>query len=79
MMEVLGGFGQKHAGIQARLPDTAEAQRNLLHQVVDWVALYAHRLVWIKVDALLRDGQDTEAGASQSGDGHQVMGPHSVT
>lgn len=78
-MEVLGGFGQNQAGIQARVPDTAEAQWNLLYQVMYRVALHAHRLVWIKVDALLRDGQDAKTRASQPRDGHQVMGPYSVT
>lgn len=78
-VEVLGWFGQNQTGIQARVPDPAEAQWHLLDQVVDWVALHAHRLVWVKVDALLRHGQDTETGASQPRDGHQVMGPHSVT
>lgn len=78
-VEVLGGFRQNQAGIQTRVPDTAEAQWNLLDQVMDWVAFHEHRLVRIEVDALLRDGQDTKAGASQPRDGHQVMGPHSVT
>lgn len=78
-VEVLGGFRQHHGGIQARVPDTAEAQRHLLDQVVDWVTLHVHRLVRVEVDALLRHGQDTETGASQPRDGHQVMGPHSVT
>lgn len=78
-MEVLGGFGQNQAGIQAGVPDAAEAQRDLLDQVVHRVALHAHRLVWIEVDALLGNGQDAETGASQPRDGHQVMGPHSIT
>lgn len=78
-MEVLRGFRQNQAGIQAGVPDAAEAQRDLLDQVVHWVALHAHRLVWIKVDALLRDSQDTETGASQPRDRHQVMGPDSIT
>lgn len=72
-VEVLGGLRQNQAGIQARVPHTAEAQRNLLDQVMDRVALHAHGLVRIKVDALLRNGQDAETGASQPRDGHQVM------
>lgn len=78
-VEVLGGLGQNQAGIQAGVPDAAEAQRNLLHQIVHRVALNAHRLVGIEVDALLGDGEGTEAGAPQPGDGHQIMGPNSVT
>lgn len=78
-VEVLGGFRQNQAGIQDRVPDTAEAQRYLLDQIMDRVALHAHRLVWIEVDALLGDSQDTKTGASQPRDGHQVMGPYSVT
>ena len=78
-VEVLGGFGQDQAGIQAGVPDAAEAQGNLLDQVMDRVALHAHRLVRIEVDALLRDGQDAKTGTPQARDGHQVMGPHSVT
>lgn len=78
-VEVLGGFGQNQAGIQARVPDTAKAQWNLLDQVMDRVTLHAHRLVRIEVDALLRDGQDAKTGASQPRDGHQVVGPYSVT
>lgn len=78
-MEVLGGLGQNQAGVQARVPDAAEAQGHLLDQVVDRVALHAHRLVRVEVDALLGDGQDAEAGAPQAGDGHQIVGPDSVT
>lgn len=78
-VEVLGRFGQNQAGIQARVPHTAEAQRNLLDQVMDRVTLHAHGLVRIEVDALLGDGQDAKTGASQPRDGHQVMGPYSVT
>lgn len=78
-VEVLGRFWQNQAGVQAGVPDTAEAQWNLLDQVMHRVALHAHRLVRIKVDALLRDGQDTKTGASQPRDGHQIMGPYSVT
>lgn len=75
-VEVLGGFGQIQAG---GVPPAAEAQRDLLHQVVERIALHAHVLVRVEVDALLGDGQDTKAGAPQSRDGHQVMGPNSVT
>ena len=75
----MGGFGQNQAGIQARVPDTGEAQRNLLDQVMDRVAIHAHCLVRIKVDALLRDGQDAKVGATQPRDGHQIMGPNGVT
>ncbi len=78
-VEVLGGFGQNQAGIHARVPATAKAPRNLLDQVLDRVALHAHRLVWVEVDALLGDGQDAKTGTPQSRDGHQVMGPHGVT
>ena len=63
-VELLGGFGQNQARIQARVPDAAEAQRDLLDQVVDRVAFQAHRLVGVKVDALLRDGQDAKTGTS---------------
>ena len=78
-VEVLGGFRQNQAGIQARVPDTTEAQWHLLDQVVNWVALHAHWLVWVEVDALLRDSQDTKTWATQPRDGHQVMWPYSVT
>lgn len=78
-VEVLGGFGQNQAGIQTRVPDAAEAQRNLLDEVVDRVAFHANRLVWVEVNALLRDSHDTETGTSQSRDSNQVVGPHSVT
>lgn len=78
-VEVLGGLGQNPAGVQAGVPDTAEAQGDLLHQVVDRVSLHVQGLVRVEVDALLGDGQDAEAGAAESGDGHQVVGPHSVT
>lgn len=79
MMEMLGGFGQNHTGIQARVPDTAKAQRNLFDQVMYRVSLCVQGLIWVKVEALLRDGQDTKTGTSQSRDSHQVMGPDSVT
>lgn len=79
MVEVLGGFRQNQGGVQAGVPDAAETQWNLLHQVVHRVALHVHRLVRVEVDARLRDGQDAKAGASQPRDGHQVMGPYSVT
>lgn len=78
-VEVLGGFGQNQAGIQAGVPDATQAQRHLLDQVVDRVALHAHGLVRVEVDALLGHGQDAEVGASQPGDGHQVVRPHGVT
>lgn len=78
-VEVLGGLGQNSAGVQARVPDTTQTQRNLLHQVMDRVSLHVQGLVRIEVDALFRDGQDTKAGAAESRDRHQVMGPHSVT
>lgn len=60
VLEVLGRFTQNQAGIEARVPDAAEAQRNLLDQVLDRVALHTHRLVWVKVDALFGDSQDTK-------------------
>lgn len=41
-VEVLGGFGQNQARIQAGVPDTPQAQRHLLNQVVDWVTFHAH-------------------------------------
>lgn len=78
-VEVLGGFRQNHGGVQAGVPDAAEAQRNLLHQVVDRVTLHVEGLVRVEVHTLLRDGEDAQAGAAQAGDGHQVMGPHGVT
>lgn len=78
-VEVLGGLRQNPAGVQARVPDTTQAQRNLLHQVMDRVSLHVQGLVRIEVDALFRDGEDTKAGAAESRDRHQVMGPHSVT
>lgn len=65
-VEVLGGLRHNKTGIQAWVPDTAKAQRNLFDQVVDWIALHTHRLVGVKVDALLRYSQDTEAGAPQA-------------
>lgn len=79
VVEVLGGLGHNQTGIQARVPDATEAQWNLLDQIVDRVALHAHRLVGVKVDALLRHRQDAKIGTSKPRDGHQVMGPHSVT
>lgn len=79
MVEVLGGLWQNLVGVQAGVPDTAEAQRDLLDQVEQRVALHAHRLVRIILDALFGDGQDAEARASQSRDGHQIMGPYDVT
>lgn len=57
----------------------AEAQRDLFDQVEQRVALHAHRLVGIIFHALFGDGQDAEARASQSRDGHQIMGPYDVT
>ena len=78
-VEVLGGFGQDQARIQARVPDTAEAQRDLLDQVMDRVAFHADWLVWVKVDALFRHGEDAKTGASQPRDGYQVVGPDGVT
>lgn len=77
-VEVLGRFRQNQVGIQAWVPDATQAQGNLLDQVVDRVALHVHRLVRVKVDALLGHSQDTETGASEPRDGHQVMGPHCV-
>lgn len=79
VVEVLGGFWQNQAGVQAGVPDTAEAQRDLFDQVEQRVTLHAHRLVRIEFDALFRDGQDAKARASQSWDGHQIMGPYGVT
>lgn len=79
MVEVLGGFRQNQAGVQAGVPDPAEAQRDLFDQVEQRVALHAHGLVRIEFDALFRDGQDAKARASQSRDGHQIMGPYGVT
>lgn len=78
-VEVLGGLGQNQARVPAGVPGAAQAQRDLLDQVVERVALHADRLVRVKVDALLRHGQDAQAGASQPGDGHQVVGPDDVT
>lgn len=57
----------------------AQAQRDLFDQVEQRVALHAHRLVGIIFNALFRDGQNAEARASQSRDGHQIMGPYDVT
>lgn len=79
MVEVLGGFWQNLVGVQAGVPDTAEAQRDLFDQVEQRVALHAHRLVRIIFHAFFGDGQDAEARASQSRDGHQIMGPYDVT
>lgn len=61
------------------MPDTAEAQRDLFDQVEQRVALHAQGLVRIEFDALFGDGQDAKAGAAQSRDGHQIMGPYGVT
>lgn len=61
------------------MPDAAQAQGDLLDQVEQRVALHAHRLVWIEFDALLGDGEVAKVGASQSRDGHQIMGPYDVT
>ena len=77
-VEVLRGLRQHQAGVQAGVPDAAQPQRHLLHQVVDWVPLHVRPLVGVEVDALLGHGQDTQAGAPQTGDGHQVVGPDGV-
>lgn len=79
VVEMQGGFHQNQRRVQAGLPHTAETQRNLLHQVMQRVALDVHRQDRVEVDARLRDGQLAETGAPQPGNGHQVMGPYDVT
>lgn len=79
MVEVQGGLHQDQRRVQAGLPHAAEAQRNLLDQVMQGVALDVHGQHGVEVDAGLGDGQLAEAGAPQAGDGHQVMGPYDVT
>ena len=60
------------------MPDAAQAQGHLLDQVVNGVPLHVRPLVGVEVDALLGNGQDTQAGAPQPRDGHQVVGPDGV-
>lgn len=79
MVELQTGLDQNQGSVQAGLPHAAETQRNLLHQVMQGVALDVHGEKGIEVDARLRDGQLAEARAPESGDGHQVMGPNDVT
>ena len=77
-VEVLCGLRQHQVGVQAGMPDAAQAQGHLLHQVVNWVPLHVRPLVGVEVDALLGHGQDAQAGAPQPRDGHQVVGPDGV-
>lgn len=77
-VEVLGGLAEDQVGVHGGVPDAPQALGHLLHQVVDGVTFHEDPLVWVEVDALLGHSQDLEAGATQTGDGHQVMGPHSV-
>ena len=77
-VEVLRGLRQHQVGVKAVVPDAAQAQGHLLDQVVNGVPLHVRPLVGVEVDALLGNGQDTQAGAPQPRDGHQVVGPDGV-
>lgn len=79
VVELQGGLCQNQPRVKAGLPHAAETQRDLLHQVMQRVALDVHGQEGVEVDARLRDGQFAETRASESGDGHQVMGPYDVT